>query len=160
MLIQERKERRSMKPFRRANSLLMHAQDRNANNKMFGGHLMRVALELAWANAFTYARATPTFLTLDNMFFFSPVEIGSLVNLRSTVAYKIDSLHLVLVSVQLEMVDPTDDNRTVANHLNFLFRFDNVDHKPFPEFQPRTYNEILTWLEGRRRMLHLTGRTE
>jgi acyl-coenzyme A thioesterase 9 len=33
------------------NTMLMHLQERNVHGKIFGGYLMKVAYELAWATA-------------------------------------------------------------------------------------------------------------
>jgi acyl-CoA hydrolase len=38
-------------------TLLMHSQDRNIHSKIFGGHLMRQSLEIAWTNAILFAGA-------------------------------------------------------------------------------------------------------
>jgi len=40
-----------------SNIIFSHPEDRNAHNKVFGGFLMRHALELSWAAAFNYRSA-------------------------------------------------------------------------------------------------------
>lgn len=60
-------------------------QDRNLHNKIFGGWLMREAFELAWATAYTFTGQAPDFLSLDEVNFYHPVEIGSILHLHAQV---------------------------------------------------------------------------
>jgi hypothetical protein len=46
-----------MEQTRYSATLLMHSQDRNIHSKIFGGHLMRQSLEIAWTNAILFAGA-------------------------------------------------------------------------------------------------------
>eukprot|EP01017_Pseudomicrothorax_dubius_P039025 TRINITY_DN5934_c0_g1_i1.p1 TRINITY_DN5934_c0_g1~~TRINITY_DN5934_c0_g1_i1.p1 ORF type:complete len:388 (+),score=79.32 TRINITY_DN5934_c0_g1_i1:128-1291(+) len=59
-------------------TVLMHAQERNAHGKIFGGHLMREAYELAWVAAYLHGEgAYPDFHRIDDVIFHAPVDIGS-----------------------------------------------------------------------------------
>ena len=81
-----------------SNSLLMHAQERNANGLMFGGHLMRECIELAWIAAYRHvgavsehggasAATSPLRLAfVDDVSFRRPVPVGSVLDLSATVA--------------------------------------------------------------------------
>ena len=48
---------------------------------------MRQAFELAWANAYVYARQRPYIEFMDDILFQAPVEIGSLLYFNSQVKY-------------------------------------------------------------------------
>jgi len=66
---------------------IMHTQDKNPHTDIiFGGHLMRIAMELAGTAAFAFSGSIPTFRTLDRMSFLKPVKIGSVVNLLASTA--------------------------------------------------------------------------
>jgi len=54
------------------------AQDRNIFHKVFGGFIMRQALETAWACGWRATRVPPQFLALDDIAFLAPVEVGTL----------------------------------------------------------------------------------
>ena len=58
---------------------------RNRFNKIFGGFLMRQAFELAWANAYVFARQRPYIEFMDDILFQAPVDIGSLLFFNSQV---------------------------------------------------------------------------
>ncbi|CEQ39161.1 SPOSA6832_00658, partial [Sporobolomyces salmonicolor] len=66
---------------------LMHPQERNVHNKVFGGYLMRLAYETAYSTACLFSRSAVTFVALDELQFAQPVEIGSLLLLDSKVTF-------------------------------------------------------------------------
>lgn len=68
-------------------AIMMHPAERNANNQVFGGYLMRVAYETAFATAYRFARQRVRFLALDELQFKSPVDIGDLLLLDSEVTF-------------------------------------------------------------------------
>ncbi|KEI42766.1 uncharacterized protein L969DRAFT_92191 [Mixia osmundae IAM 14324] len=61
--------------------------DRNVNATIFGGYLMRLAYELAYATAVLFARQKVSFLALDELIFKLPVNIGELLNLKAAVTF-------------------------------------------------------------------------
>ena len=49
--------------------------------------MMRKALETAWAVGYSHAKALPNFVSMDDITFEMPVEIGSIVTLTGVVEY-------------------------------------------------------------------------
>ncbi|KAH7102421.1 HotDog domain-containing protein [Auriculariales sp. MPI-PUGE-AT-0066] len=72
-------ERVTMKSTRLQNCFMMFPQERNVHGKVFGGHLMRLAYELGFTNSSLFARGPVRFLSLDEISFKRPVNIGSIV---------------------------------------------------------------------------------
>lgn len=56
------------------NSLMCQPQQRNIHGRIFGGFLMRRALELAFATAYAFAGSAPCFQEVDHVDFFKPVS--------------------------------------------------------------------------------------
>jgi acyl-coenzyme A thioesterase 9 len=54
---------------------------------MFGGYLMREAHELAWMSAARFSRDVPYTVSVDNVSFHKPVEIGAILRLTSEVVH-------------------------------------------------------------------------
>jgi acyl-coenzyme A thioesterase 9 len=48
---------------------------------------MRIGSELAFSTAYLFAGSQPFFVSLDDITFHKPVEIGSLLKLHATVIY-------------------------------------------------------------------------
>lgn len=56
------------------NSLMCQPQQRNIHGRIFGGFLMRRALELAFATAYSFAGSAPCFQEVDHVDFLKPVS--------------------------------------------------------------------------------------
>ena len=64
---------------------IMHQQDRNQNNHIFGGHLMRMAFEAAFITASRHAGAYCEVVSMADVSFLHPVPIGCIVQLQAQV---------------------------------------------------------------------------
>ena len=85
-------------------TLLMHPQSRNVHNNIFGGYLMRKAFELAWNITYLFCKKRPQFISMDHMYFYKPVEIGSIVSFKATVIYTVEKA--LMVEVVSEVIHP------------------------------------------------------
>lgn len=64
---------------------IMHRQDRNNANNIFGGHLLRLAAELAYATAVLHAGRHCESMALGDVTFKQPVPIGCVLEFRAKV---------------------------------------------------------------------------
>lgn len=64
---------------------LMHRQDRNNANNIFGGHLLRLAAELAYSTALLHAGRHCEAIALGDVTFKQPVPIGCVLEFRAKV---------------------------------------------------------------------------
>ncbi|KAK4701459.1 acyl-coenzyme A thioesterase 9, partial [Phenoliferia sp. Uapishka_3] len=131
-------------------ALLMHPQERNVHNKVFGGYLMRLAYETAYSTACLFAQTPVTFLALDELRFALPVEIGSLLTLDSRVTFspivgEHKSFH---VAVEAGSRNLATGEKHVTNTFHFTFSSD----KPLARHVlPRSYKQAMQWLDAQRR---------
>ncbi|XP_033643173.1 acyl-coenzyme A thioesterase 9, mitochondrial-like [Asterias rubens] len=131
------------------NLLICFPEQRNLYNKIFGGFLMRQALELAYANAAVYCQTRPIFKSVDNIQFRKPVEVGDLLYLSSQVAFT--DGHYMQLRVHAEVVDPTTGARDTTNVFHFTVK--SSSQGPIPMVRPKTYGESMLFLNGRRHFL-------
>ena len=132
------------------NLIICHPQSRNVYNKIFGGFLMRVALELSFANASVFMKSRPIITGMDDIVFRRPVEIGTLLYLSSIIVYTNDQY--LQTSIVAESVDPKTGKRETTNTFHFHFACE----KNIPQIMPKTYGEYILYLNGRRHCpLHL-----
>eukprot|EP00761_Pharyngomonas_kirbyi_P011825 gb/GECH01011851.1/.p1 GENE.gb/GECH01011851.1/~~gb/GECH01011851.1/.p1 ORF type:complete len:474 (+),score=96.17 gb/GECH01011851.1/:1-1422(+) len=150
---------------RQAKVLIMHPQERNIHGKTFGGYLMREAFELAWATAYMFNPNTPTdtnqssvsqplrekgrepvFLSLDDIHFLKPVEVGSILNLAAKVVFSDPDSDTCQIRVTAKVVHPITKEREKTNVFHFAFRVPGLDTL----VSPSTYKEAMDYLEGRR----------
>jgi len=128
------------------NVLINHPQERNLYNKIFGGHLMRQAFELAWSNAVRYAQQRVDAISIDDIVFQRPVEIGTLLFLSSQVVYT--QAHCIEIRVHAEVLKPTDAHGETSNV--FYFTFGTTNGEAVPCVMPKTYAEYMTFVDGKR----------
>jgi acyl-coenzyme A thioesterase 9 len=63
----------------------MHRQDRNNANNIFGGHLLRLAAELAYSTAVLHAGRHCEAVAMSDVAFKQPVPIGCVLEMRAKV---------------------------------------------------------------------------
>ena len=129
--------------------VLMQPQEKNINGKIFGGYLMRKAYELAWSCAYTFAKVRPFFVASDTISFNRSVDIGSISIFNSEVIYNED--HTMIVCVTTEVVEPDTGDRARTNSYYFTFI---CPETKLPKIYPESYDETMSWLEGKRKVNH------
>lgn len=131
------------------NTMQMYPQQRNVQNKVFGGYLMRLAYELGYSNASVFTRGVLRFLSLDEITFKHPVPIGSVLRLKSRIAHTIptasSSVHVI---VEASVINDQTGEEKKTNEFRFTWG------SPTRGFNrtvvPKTYKEAMWWLEGSR----------
>jgi len=136
--------------------VLTHVQDKNAHGMVFGGYVMKEALELAWSVSYLNGDGTnPLYLKIDDVTFLRPIKIGSIVNFKACVAYI--KGNLINVQVVADIVKNNQDSeedeeeRVFEVHVTF-----NVQNEIKPVI-PVTYNHGMLYLEGKRRVTNLSS---
>ncbi|KAM6095899.1 acyl-coenzyme A thioesterase 9, mitochondrial isoform 2-T9 [Chlamydotis macqueenii] len=123
---------------------ICHPQERNIFNRIFGGFLMRKAFELGWANACSCGGSRPFIVSVDDIMFQRPVEVGSLLLLSGQVCYT--EKNYIQVRVHSEVYDPDTREHQTTNIFHFTF----VSENEVPRVVPKTYGESMLYLDGKR----------
>ncbi|KAF7979101.1 hypothetical protein HWV62_43626 [Athelia sp. TMB] len=155
----EDRERVWMSDTKIETTLLMFPQERNVHQKIFGGYLMRLAHELAFAGAALFTRAPVRFVSLDGISFTKPVPIGSVLRLSARVLHTREEL--VHVAVRAHISNISTGGEVLTNDFRFTFSRplsppaasngeDPSPTAPRRDVVPKTYTEAMLWLEGRR----------
>ncbi|XP_072180264.1 acyl-coenzyme A thioesterase 9, mitochondrial-like [Diadema setosum] len=129
------------------NVIICFPQERNLYNKIFGGFLMRQALELSFANAVLHCHCRIHMKAIDDILFRKPVEVGSFLFFLSEIAYT-EGCYMQ-IRVHAEVVDPVTGQRDTTN----VFHFTIAADRPVMQVWPKTYGESMLYLDGRRRFL-------
>jgi len=117
------------------NALVAQPQVRNLHQRIFGGYLMRVAFELAYANAYLFGGGRPRFMEVDHVSFTKPVDVGDLLVFNSRVLYtqSMEGYATVHLQVVAWVTEPEAVSASVANQFYFTFRIEDKDvPKVFP----------------------------
>ncbi|CAD5113091.1 DgyrCDS2284 [Dimorphilus gyrociliatus] len=126
------------------NLFLCFPEQRNLYNKVFGGFLMRIAFELAWASQMSHTKSRPVVKSLADISFRKPVDIGSLLYLSSMIVYTKD--YDTQIKVNAEVINPMTEERSLTN--TFQITFTSAE-KVVPII-PASYSEFMMFIDGKR----------
>ena len=112
---------------------------------------MREAFELAWNITYLFCKKRPQFISMDHMYFYKPVEIGSIVSFTGAVIYTFKKA--LMVEVVSEVIHPKTGETQVTNIFYFTFTAldDSGINQKVPLILPHTYEEGLKYLDGAKR---------
>uniref|UniRef100_A0AC34RJV8 HotDog ACOT-type domain-containing protein n=2 Tax=Panagrolaimus sp. JU765 TaxID=591449 RepID=A0AC34RJV8_9BILA len=133
------------------NAVICFPIKQNLYGKIFGGYLMRVAFESAWANACVFSHKRVRIAKVGNIMFRKPVEVGSLLLFSSQVCYSSDEL--IQVSVAAQVLNLNTGEKDLTNTFQFTFKVDSEDETSVPIVLPKTYEDGILYLDGRRHAL-------
>nr|XP_016931303.1 acyl-coenzyme A thioesterase 9, mitochondrial-like [Drosophila suzukii] len=120
-------------------------EHRNHHNTVFGGFLMRSALEISWAAAFLYCKTRPKLEHISDISFEKPVTVNSFIKMTAYVVYT--KLNYVQIMTVADVLDPYSGNRVTANAFHYTFSAPDT----VTEVLPRSYHETMWYIHGRRK---------
>lgn len=130
---------------------LMLPQDRNLNDKVFGGYLMRHAYELAYANTSLLMKSYPTFVSMDGASFLNPVSVGTVLNMKSMVVLSEEGSNGPTMQIRI-VAESTDVNTGLKQTTNeFYFTLASEKETQVPTVIPKTDEEKRLWVDAHRR---------
>ncbi|EGT49583.1 hypothetical protein CAEBREN_12494 [Caenorhabditis brenneri] len=132
----------------------------NMYGKIFGGFLMRKALELAHTNAKLYCKGRVAIRSMDQIEFRKPVEIGHILHFDSLVTYTQGKYIQVKVAATIsdqhklpelaKLNNPTLGEEARVNTNVFNFTMESVENPNVLRVVPKHYVHTTSYLEGRR----------
>ncbi len=136
----------------------VYPEQENVPTKIFGGHLVRRAYELAAIQAEEIAPDRPVLVRVNRINFVQPVRIGDKLQFVSRITYT----GRTSICVEVTIERSSRDRVTKALSNTCIFTFVNVDARmtprPVPPVYPTTYVEDARYLEAHRRHLRFRRR--
>ncbi|XP_030370300.1 acyl-coenzyme A thioesterase 9, mitochondrial-like isoform X2 [Scaptodrosophila lebanonensis] len=128
-------------------------ENRNHHNRVFGGFLMRTALEISWAAAFLYCKTRPKLEHIADISFEKPVSVDSFIKMTAYVVYtKLNYMQIMTVAEVIDTSSGGDRNQTTNT---FYYTFSAPD--TVTEVLPRSYHETMWYIQGRRKFQYSMG---
>jgi len=128
--------------------IVCQPEHRNVHNKIFGGFLMRNAMELGEATfKLAFHEKQGACIDIADIQFKAPVEIGSLLMLNCRVIATRGRQAVVLVHA--DVANPESGEQKTTNIFYFIFE---AKVKTLPGIIPETYGESLLLIDGERRL--------
>jgi acyl-coenzyme A thioesterase 9 len=88
----------------------------NVNGYIFGGYIMREAIELGYVCAFMHAKCKLNLMRVDSVTFYKPVIIGSVANFIAEVNYGYQEL----IDVSVEVYNYVEDKKHLTTTINIF----------------------------------------
>ncbi|KAI6204572.1 hypothetical protein M3Y94_00690400 [Aphelenchoides besseyi] len=126
------------------NCVLCYPIERNLYGKIFGGYLMRIAMETAWGNAAIFSKSRPKLMAVGHIKFEKSVEVGAILLFHSQVSYSTD--RFMQVSVEAQVLDVEKQTCELTNTFQFTFKAEST----VPFVMPKSYADGIVYLNGRR----------
>jgi len=126
------------------NSIICYPIERNLYGKIFGGYMMRLAMETAWANAAIFSKSRPKIMAVGHINFRKSVEVGGIALFNSQICYSAD--RFMQVSVETNVLDVESQKCEITNTFQFTFK---ADHE-VPFVVPKSYADGIVYLDARR----------
>jgi acyl-coenzyme A thioesterase 9 len=125
--------------------LLMYSQKMNVNGHIFGGYIMREAIELGYVCAFMHSNKDKlNLIRVDSVTFHKPVVIGSVANFIAEVHY----IYQELIYVSVEVFNFIGDQKHLTTTINLIYSSINKASEVIPD----TYECGIKYLEAKRRI--------
>ncbi|XP_030377672.1 acyl-coenzyme A thioesterase 9, mitochondrial-like [Scaptodrosophila lebanonensis] len=122
-------------------------ENRNAQNTIFGGFIMRNAVENSFITASIYVRGRPILEYISDISFMAPVKVNSFLRMTAYVVYTAENY------VQLMTVAHIIDGATFVETATNAFYLTYSSDTKVEEVLPRSYQETLWYIHGRRKLL-------
>ena len=118
----------------------------NLHGKIFGGFIMREAVELGWLCAYLFVKGQvyPQVYNIDDIQFYSPVDVGDVMSYEALVCYTLNNIIHVVVKCKTIRPDGTE-RRTNEIKLTMLGPEESKN-----KVIPVTYEEAMLYLSGKR----------
>jgi acyl-CoA hydrolase len=138
----------------------VYPEQENVPTKVFGGHIVRRAYELAAIQAEEIAPDRPVLVRVNRINFLQPVRIGDKLQYTSRITYT--GRTSICVEVSIERTSRDRVTRALSN--TCVFTFANVDTemtpRPVPPVYPTTYAEDARYLDALHRHHHFRTRRD
>ncbi|KAH8359359.1 hypothetical protein KR093_006130 [Drosophila rubida] len=122
-------------------------ENRNAHNTIFGGFIMRQAIEISFITASIYVQGRPILQCLSDISFYQPVKVTAFLQMTAYVVYTAQS-YIQVMTVAKNWQAASGEN-TTTNVFYVTYKADKI----VDEVVPRTYREMLWYIHGRRKLL-------
>lgn len=129
-------------------STILHPfpENRNAANTIFGGFLMRQAVEISFILSSLYISGRPMLVCVSDITFLEPVPVNSFLEMTAQIVYTKQN-YVQLMTVARKW-DPLTKKQGISNVFNLTYKADTL----VDEVMPGSYKEMLWYIHGRRKL--------
>ncbi|KAH8417472.1 hypothetical protein KR222_000675, partial [Zaprionus bogoriensis] len=138
---------RWMKQSQRATMMNPFPENRNSQNTIFGGYLMRQAVEISFIMASIFVAGRPLLKCISDITFMQPVSVTSFLQMTAYVVYT--SQNYIQIMTVAQRWDVGTGEQITTNVFNLTYQTETI----VDEVMPGSYHEMLWYIHGRRKFL-------
>lgn len=127
-----------------SNIVHAHPENRNHHYTVFGGFLMQQAAELSNTLGLLFSNHRPILRSISDINFSAPVHMSSLLKMHAHVVFT--QMHYMQITVYAETWDVLSKKNVTTNSFHFTYEVPEM----LPEVFPKTYNDAMMFIDGRR----------
>lgn len=133
-----------MKDSTLSSMVFSHPEDRNLHNTVFGGFIMRQAVELTWVLAYRFSKYRPSLKCISDINFKKAVAVNSLIEMHAHVVYT--HLNHMQIMAYVEVYDASSEKGHTTNTFHFIYEVPEL----VKEVIPLTYDDAMMYINGKR----------
>ena len=124
-------------------SVVMHPEDTNANNTIFGGRILALMDQAAYACACKHSRSVTVTAAINTVNFRTPISVGDLVSIKARVNYVGKSSMMIGIRVEAENLVTGEIRHSNSSYFTMV-AIDSATGKPqsVPGLILETSNEV------------------
>lgn len=122
-------------------------ENRNSQNTIFGGYLMRQAVEISFIMASIYVGGRPMLKCISDISFMDPVSVRSFLQMTAYVVFT--TQNYVQIMTVARRWDVQANEQITTNVFNLTYKADTAVN----EVIPGSYKEMLWYIHGRRKFM-------
>ncbi|XP_030370149.1 acyl-coenzyme A thioesterase 9, mitochondrial [Scaptodrosophila lebanonensis] len=122
-------------------------ENRNAQNTIFGGYIMRNAVEISFITASIYVGGRPMLKCISDISFMNAVKVNSFLKMTAYVVYTAQNYMQIMTVAHI--YDSHSGEELTTNAFYLTYKADKI----VDEVLPRSYQETLWYIHGRRKFL-------
>lgn len=130
---------------------LVFPEDAFYGNFMSVGKLLKYIDESAAILAKRFTKGVLVTGSLDNLFFYSPIRVGEVIEFKAGITYVGKSSLETAIKVESQDLETGDFSHTCTAFLTYVNINKDGKTVPVPEFHPETPYEIREWKEAEKR---------
>lgn len=113
-------------------SVVMHPEDTNAAGTIFGGKVLALMDQAAYASACKHARASTVTASINTVNFRTPIYVGDLVTIKARVNYVGKTSMMVGIRVEAENLITGEVRHSNSSYFTMVAKGDDGKPKPVP----------------------------
>ncbi|KAI9579373.1 acyl-coenzyme A thioesterase 9, mitochondrial-like isoform 1-T4 [Glossina fuscipes fuscipes] len=132
-------------------TILSFPENKNMYNTVFGGFLMRIAYEITFITSFKHCKNRPKLEHVSEFDFQKAIPVQSLLRIFAHIIY-VERNYMTIMTTN-DVLDPATSQKITSNVSYFVFS----SPKDVEPIVPRSYQETLLYIHGRRKFQNLSS---